>query len=70
MHGLVCGFGKGFGRGAIAVMHQVGSHHPDETRQKNKNTLSDWTQRPEKQAEQIRASFSNRTKFLRFVSQR
>lgn len=31
MHGLVCGFGKGFGCGTIAVMDQVGGHHPDQT---------------------------------------
>lgn len=29
MHGLVCGFGKGFSCGTIAVMDQVGGHHPD-----------------------------------------
>lgn len=29
MYGLVGGFGEGFGCGAVAVVHQVGSHHPD-----------------------------------------
>ena len=30
MHGLVGGFGKGFCRGAVAVVDQVGRHHPGE----------------------------------------
>lgn len=35
VHGLVSGFGEGLGGGTVAVVHQVGSHHPN---QKN-NTL-------------------------------
>lgn len=32
LHGLVRGFGEGFGGGTVAVVHQVGGHHPGRRR--------------------------------------
>lgn len=32
LHGLVRGFGEGFGGGTVTVVHQVGSHHPGRRR--------------------------------------
>lgn len=40
VHGLVSGFGKGFSGGTVAVVHQVGSHHPDEDRKGKCKTQS------------------------------
>lgn len=40
VHGLVCGFGKRFGGGAITVMHQVGGDHPGRTGDKRDSSVS------------------------------
>lgn len=40
LHGLVRGFGEGFGGGAVAVVHQVGGHHPGRRKSKTQSHVT------------------------------